>query len=468
MRKTWLMAMLCVGVVGCHNHGLPNLDKFPDGGAGDMGADMSIDMSVDDMSIGDIGIPDDALKIVTFTMFAADFANAYCTHLMTCGRLDAAQFDLCVESYNFPKGWDIDSEIMKNRLQINELQCLAAVQASRCDHSDDSYWISRCQSFYNIPHQSNGAPCLGNEECMSGYCQHALTDAGTSQQNPGCPGMCAQPDPAGTPCIIPDKCGPNAYCDTTTTHQCQRLPAVDQTCDPGIGCQIGLLCPRFAAAPRCQVPATQTSVGGACEPIQGAVTDMPSCSASMYCQLQYDSPTPPAKPNVIGATCQPKIAKNMACDPDPSRPNVGIYSFTQNQCEDGTLCYSTNGASPTCQSYGGSNDACEPGTCKAGLYCDLPNAAPSGTCRPLIADGQGCAPATYSCASTQALSYQESCIAANPDAGTNTTCGAPKGFGKSCIPGYEDTLCAPASNAAGSAYCAPTTGGKGVCAPKCQ
>lgn len=456
MRTTSLAALLCVGVVGCHHHGLP---------PGDAGVDMAIDMAVEDQGISDMTSGDGSAKIVTYRMFAADYAQAYCAHLMTCGRVDAAQLALCVENYTFPKGWDIDSEILKNRLEINELQCLEALSSSRCDGSDNHAWQTRCLRYFNIPHQGNGAACLGDEECMSGYCKHSLTDAGTAEQNPGCPGTCAQPDPVGAACISNKQCGPNAHCDETS-HQCKAFPGLGEACDRAIGCQPGLLCPLYGATPKCEAPTTQTKVGGPCDPLQGIFTDMPSCAAGMYCQLQYDTSMPPQN---IGATCQPKFAKNDSCESaDPSKSYVGVYGFTQNQCEDGTRCYSTNGSAPTCQPYGSANDACKPGTCKEGLYCDQPSGGSSGTCKPLIADGEACSPTSNACASYRAVSFQQTCLVADPDAGTNTTCGTPKWFGDSCLPAYESALCAPASGVPGSAYCSPTTGGKGVCAPKCQ
>lgn len=459
MRKTWLAVMLCAGVAGCHHHGLP-----PDE---DGGVDMATDMSAgEDMSIGDMGITDGSTKIVTFKMFSADYANAYCTHLMKCNRLDASEYALCVEVHELIKGWDIDSEIMKGRLEINELQCLDALSTARCDDSDSGYWTSRCNAYYNIPHQGNGAACLGDEECMSAYCQHAKTDGGTTRQFTGCPGTCAQPTAAGQPCIVDNECGPGGFCDTTS-NTCQTPPGLGQTCDPaGLGCKSGLVCPMYDAAPKCKTAATQTTTGGACDPHQGIYTDMPSCAAGMYCQLQWTDPTPPATdPTNTGATCQPKLAKNMPCSgPAPNKP---LVDYSQNQCEDGTLCYSTNGAPPTCQAYGSNNDACEPGTCKEGLYCDIPGGGASGTCKPFLADGQACDPNLfYLCASASPV-VSDTCIVDNPDAGTYTTCGAPKSFGDSCIPGFEDSLCAPAS-VKGSSTCVPTTGGKGVCAPKCQ
>ncbi|HWE29779.1 MAG TPA: hypothetical protein VHB97_17335, partial [Polyangia bacterium] len=127
MRSKLLLSLFAVGVVGCgdHNPGPP-------------GQDLSVEM---DMSGAvDMSIPDDAKTIVTFTMFAQDYAQALCAHLMTCGQLDSAQLSACLENNLLHTGWDQDVEIMKGRVQINELQCLAALNIARCDSSDVGAW----------------------------------------------------------------------------------------------------------------------------------------------------------------------------------------------------------------------------------------------------------------------------------------------------------------------------------------
>src|SRR6267142_1342600 len=118
MRNTY-WALLVVGMVGC-GHGIP-------GPGDDMGTDMSVR---DDVSWGDMLIPDDAQKLVTFTQFALDFAKELCAHYTKCGMLDAAQTDACVESNLKHLGWDEDVEIMKGRVSVNELQHLPAPAAS--------------------------------------------------------------------------------------------------------------------------------------------------------------------------------------------------------------------------------------------------------------------------------------------------------------------------------------------------
>lgn len=459
MRNILMAASISLVVAGCGHHGIP--------GGNDLATNE--DMSVgDDLSIADMTIPEDAKTLVSFTQFAMDYANAWCTHLMNCQRLDNAQFALCVENNTILRGWDEDTEIMKGRVQVNELQCLDAIKTARCDDSDSGYVTARCLSFFDVPHQANGDVCVADDECMSAFCQHNHTDAGGSAVQPaGCPGTCQPPKAPTSPCFGADstECGPNGFCDApddNTAGTCQLFADVNQDCST-VSCKNGLMCPVFGATPTCQMPATQTALGGACDPYQGAYTDMPSCAPGMYCQLQYD-----AGMNAIGGKCATLLAKDAACNLN----DVGSYFFVDNDCIDGTVCTPTADGTTagTCKTYGAANAQCwlygsDPlvSTCKAGLYCQA-NAAGShvGTCKPLLSDGSLCSD-TRLCASI--VAGQSVCIVDNPDAGAIATCNRGKSFGATCIPGFEDSLCA-GSSGANTTYCAPT-GSSGTCAPKC-
>jgi hypothetical protein len=430
------------------------------GGCGDDGLPPPhYDMAISDMSAvppGDMAIPDDARKFVTFAMFALDYAQALCAHYMTCGILDAAQLSACIER-NIPhSGWDQDIEIMKGRLEINELQCINAVNAARCDNSDENGWLTRCHQFLYTPHQADGATCLSFDECTSGHCQHAGSDGGTGDQPTGCPGTCAPPKNLGDPCRLAQDCGDTAYCPVVATPVCTKRAALGEDCT-ATPCQYGLLCPSFGTK-TCQTPTMQTAVGGACDPIQGATTPMPACAAGMYCQLQYNGTT------AIGGKCQMKIGSGMTCDPN----NEGFYGTSglkaDNQCTDGTYCFQLVGqAGATCQGLGSANASCHRflpnvDTCKVGFSCDNTD----GKCVAWFSDGLTCDVSAH-CPSI--LPGQSTCIADNADAGTNTTCQQSKNFAAPCAPGFEDSLCAPSDNA-NTSYCAPA-GSSGVCQPKC-
>ncbi|HEY2749085.1 MAG TPA: hypothetical protein VGL86_30905 [Polyangia bacterium] len=466
MRSTLLLSLLVIGA-GCGDHGLPP------GGEEDMAVN-------EDMSIGDMGIPNDAEKIVTFTMFAADYAQALCNHYMACGELDAAQMPACIERNLRHTGWDQDVEIEKGRMEINELQCLSAIDNARCDFSDVAQWSSLCLQFLYKAKLANGAACIAGVECTSGFCQHAGSDAGTSVQVTGCQGTCADPNPAGAACRLDTDCTPDSFCDSGT-QQCTKLGALNAACvnfignGSGTGCQFGLNCPTFPStmSPTCSVAATQTALHGACDPAQGATTPQPPCGVGMYCQLQYTATTTACTPAggecvslfgycdtgsgfcqaPSGGSCEAKIAATADCDPN----NDAFTSFINSQCVDGTLCEQLTGQTKTtCQKFSSANDNCNgDGSCKVGLYCK------SGKCAPWFSDGQACDTNDHCPSETQ----QAVCIADNADAGAATTCEVTKNVGGACAPAFEDSLCEPA-DLPGSSYCAPS-GSSGTCAPKC-
>lgn len=484
MRIGLLVPVLVFGIgaaaVGCgDDSGLPpSQNNDMSAGAQDMAVEL------------DMSIPDDAKRIVTFTMFAADFAQALCTHYMKCGQLDSAQMLQCIERYTRHTGWDQDVEIMKGRMEINELQCLAAVDASRCDSSDISEWSSRCLRFLYTGHQPIGAACIAAAECTSGYCQHAGSDAGIVEQVTGCPGMCATPKSPGSSCRLTTDCASGSACNFST-GQCYQLGAAGDPCPnalgkgSGSGCSFGLYCPLFPTVmpPTCQTAVMHTSVGDPCDPLQGAAAPMPECATGMYCQLQYTQTTtactgvpsdcgtvPYGYCNVTagfcmapsGGKCEPKLAAAAVCDPH----NDSFTSFANDQCADGTLCQPVSGQpKSTCQPYGGANADCTRDTsCKIGFYCK------AGKCTPWFSDGQVCDTSPHCPSSVQYP--QQVCIADNADAGSVTTCEVAKNFGATCTPGFEDALCEPSDLPAflgkpSSTYCAPTGTGGGTCTPRC-
>jgi hypothetical protein len=471
MRSTLLLCLSSVLVVGCGDHNLPP------------GQDMA---APEDLSgvVQDMPPADDQRQFVSFTMFAQHLAETLCAHALACGQLDAAQMSACIERNLRGTGWDQDVEIMKGRMEINELQCLDAIKNSRCDLSDVGYWSTRCNQFLYLPHQASGSACLSNDECTTGFCQHGGSDGGMAEQVTGCPGTCAAPKGTGVTCRQTSDCASDSYCDRFGTQTCLKSAALNEDCTAK-PCQFGLACPTFPATlpKRCVLPATQTTLHGACDPFQGASTPTPACGAGMYCQLQYttgaactgatgDCASPPGSycdttagmcQNPSGGKCESKIASGANCDPN----NTGSYTFVDNQCIDGTTCYKLAAqASPRCQTQGSLSGACVKlggsiDTCKVGLYCNAAPAATEGTCVTWFADGQTCDTSSH-CPSSSA---QNVCIVDNPDAGANTTCEVTRSFGKACTPGFEDSLCAQ-SDLPGSTYCAPT-GSSGVCAPKC-
>jgi hypothetical protein len=479
MRSTLFVSLIAAAVLGCGDHGLP--------GGDDMGEDMGMP---DDLS----GVVfDDQRHIVTFSEFAMDYATAVCAHYMTCGQLDAAQMNACIERNLRHSGWDQDVEISKGRMEINELQCLDAISKARCDNSDTVTWGGKCLQFLYIAHQANGAACLADVECTSGFCQRGGSDAGIPEQVTGCPGTCANPKAQNAPCRLATDCASDSACVPVsgTASQCMKLAALNEACrsnpaspsfDPSkLPCQFGLNCPTFPTAmpATCVVPSTQTALHGACDPFQGAVAPAAACGTGMYCQVQYTAgaactgqPTDCQTVfgsycdtgagtcmNPSGGKCETKLASGAVCDPH----NEGAFTFVDNQCADGSSCYQAGAqAMPTCQAFGAANADCNTiggtgSTCKVGFNCT------AGKCALWSSDGQTCS------GNAQCPSFlppgQDVCIADNADAGTAHTCQAAKNFGATCLPGFEDSLCAPSDNV-GSTHCAPT-GSSGTCVPNC-
>jgi hypothetical protein len=275
----------------------------------------------------------------------------------------------------------------------------------------------------------------------------------------------------------------STYCDVSNTHTCVNLGALNDACTNVLGagsgppCQFGLFCPTYSTgAPTCVMPKLQTAVHGACDPLQGAASATPACGTGLYCQVQYSNGatctgaandcTPPSSPfgsfcdvaNGVckvpsGGQCEMKLAAGTDCDLN----NESFFSSIDSQCADGTTCVQMQGQTKTsCQallSAGG--DCARDAQCKTGLGCV------GGKCTAWASDGMTCGmPAT------DKLCASRACIPANADAGGVATCEAIRSFGQSCVPTFEDGLCA-AADLPGTSSCVANGSGSGTCAPKC-
>jgi hypothetical protein len=469
MRSIYVFAALsCLAAVGCGDD-----DGLPPGGKDlSVGADLAV--SGDLSTSADLSAGVDMSSGITWAKFSLDFAQARCARLMSCGQLDAAQLDVCITQNLQLTGWDIDTEIAKGRLLLNETQCIAALAASRCDGSDSGLWQERCTTLLDVPQQAIGAVCLSGVECTSTFCAHSVNGAGTAPQPDGCPGLCTAIKPVGAPCQTDEQCGPDSFCDNDNSNNnvitntcvaylgvgddCGAIENPKQTCHPGT-----TYCPVFGT-PNCIVPPPSAALGGACDPSQG-FSNVPPCVAGLFCQVNATRD---------GATCQPKIAAGASCNGGDTISSQGL-ELIDNQCVDGTGCFSLDNdpldTAGTCIPYGGSGDTCKQisntiSSCKIGFLCETSGAGVLvGTCVPLLANGAQCS-LSASCASSTGI-LQNTCIADNGDAGGVLTCQAAKGFGDSCLPDFQGALCWPAADV-GTSYCAPTSNGNGVCAPLCN
>ena len=116
MRSTLLLSLLTLALAGCGDHGLPPSE------------DMSRPRRPRPAQM-DMAIPDDAQDAGdVHDVRAGSTPQTLCAHYVACGQLDAAQMSACIERNLRHTGWDQDVEIMKGRMEINELQCLDAHQ----------------------------------------------------------------------------------------------------------------------------------------------------------------------------------------------------------------------------------------------------------------------------------------------------------------------------------------------------
>ena len=477
MRSIYVLAALsCFTVVACGD------DTTSHGGKDlAVGADMAVarDLAVppDDLSAGV-----DMSTGVTWAKFSLDFAHARCAQLMSCGQLDAAQLDTCIAQNLQLTGWDIDTEIAKGRLLLNETQCIAAVSAARCDGSDSAgQWSQRCSTLLYVPQQNNGAVCLSGVECTSDYCAHAANTAGTAPQPTGCPGVCAAIKAAGVACQTDDQCGPDSFCDNdnggdnTNTcvaylgvgDACGAITNPKQTCHPGTS-----YCPSSAPIPCARRRRRPGAQGDACDPSQ-AFSNVPPCQVGLFCQLNAARD---------GASCQPKIAAGRPATAATTSRAPVLQESRQSvrgrhrllQLRRGRQRYRRNlrGLWRARRPLQGDCFAQTNSSCKIGFACVTPGTSQVGTCQPLVPTGDACVSGGLACAQATPVLSGGVCIADNGDAGGATTCQTPKGFGDSCLPDFQDDLCWPSADPTAAypttSYCAPTSNGNGVCAPRCN
>jgi hypothetical protein len=439
-----VIGALCSIVSGCDGC---------DGGGGHP-RDGGIDMAVPT----DLAVPpgDGSVRKVSYSEFSAHYADALCKRQLACGLIDQASMAVCLERNTKKIGWDVDTDILKGRLEINEAACIDAVENIRCDQSNGIAVAVICERSLFIPHLNKGDVCLGDVECINGYCAHEGSDAGAAPQPSGCPGRCADFKAATEECFPGSTaCGPDGDCSSFNpgvAGTCIKFFQIGATCDPfAAECDSRTsYCPFFGTEHKCTAPAMHAE-GESCDINQNTMA-VPPCAVGQYCKLAADGNS---------ATCQKQIS-------DGTTECVG--DFYNPDCADGKLCYSLSASvANTCQKRGSNNEPCvafsgTTSSCQLGYYCDGAAPGTPGTCKPLIADGQPCTQ-SYTCASTH-QQRDNTCVVANSDAGTQTTCQPSKGFGESCVPGYEDSVCFPADTS-GTAYCAPAANGGGVCQPKC-
>jgi hypothetical protein len=456
-----VLAFACSSI-GCGNNPLPPGGDLGQGndlsaGSGDMSA--NLDMATD--MVGQV--------LVSYSQYAMDYANTFCAREQQCGKLgnDAASLANCVQRNILALGVDLDTEIAKGRLKLNELQCLQGVSNARCDGSDFGFVRERCGAFLFAGQQNVNDACIDDRECINSQCAHTPVDpdggtAATPLPPSGCPGTCQPFLSTGATCTRDSQCNSAvAYCPRNS-HMCTPKFQLGNPCQRVLKpCASGLFCSSFTAV--CQTPVSQMSLGGACDPDQATQTAVPPCAPGLYCQLQYTSGV------ASGGTCQKKLGAGVTCH----STDVTGFTFEDNPCDDGYYCYQTAGVDgsgqESCQLPLAAGSSCDPNAngflsfCFDGHAC----AGATPTCQLLSPNGTTCP----SLSRGSQVCGSGVCGAANPDAGVTGQCSAIKGFGASCVPGLDDNICVPAEfdtsvPPKSQSHCAPSGNG-GTCAPKC-
>jgi hypothetical protein len=424
-------------VLGCGN-GSQN-----EGGVVDMaGADLTgaSDLSVGDLTPVDLAIQD-GINNVMYATVAEHVAEAICDRMIACGKLATANRPACVEQFKAPAGYDVDGEFAKGHIGFNEMQCRIAAGNSRCDGEDAySVFTQACSLGLFEPKQPNATPCLADQECLQGYCQHIKTDAGV--QPTGCSGTCTAFKPTDGVCTDDNQCNVLiAFCNITagTTGACKPLP-VSTACSLSVPCAVGYVCKDsyFDQAGSdgtgngvgtCNLPTAGAASGQPCEPQQGIYTNVPPCAvATDYCAVLPGTGANAGKVAGFKAAtvCKAKGAAGAACDPTTA-------PITDNACVDGYSCTSVDPANSTdtttkCRARAAVDQFCvNTNDCQSQLFCDA--SVTPHKCKAKVADGQLCNTATNVPPCVSANCH------ANPDAGTvggPGTCLPQLGFGAAC------------------------------------
>jgi hypothetical protein len=419
------------------------------------------DLSVSVDMVPDLRLPSDAMRIVNNEMYLENLANAVCSNMVTCGRLDNSQFQVCkdVTKAGAAAFFDIDSEIAKSRMQINDILCITARQNARCDGTDVGQITANgpCGNagFY-VPLVANGNDCLASVECKSGYCSHS-SDGGTVQE--GCSaGKChaflATCDYNRFQAFSPECDQTTQYCATDGT--CKTAQTAGQTCDVNTPCRTDLYCKGAfygATSGTCTAATKSGALNDRCDSGQ-YVTVFPPCLDGLYCKNTFDGGT-------IGpGVCATKLTNGAPCN---IAEVTGTFGQVGNPCADGLECHQIPGdTEPKCHPLGSATAACNASDshCKFGLNCitGTCQAAPKPSPAPLLGDScllDSSNPCAGAVSGTITGRFNANCLPV-PDAGAGGTgrCVLNVGWGQTCVPGYDVASAACASWASGDNPCA--------------
>jgi hypothetical protein len=260
-------------------------------------------------------------------------------YFQTCGTIgsdlsDEGRFDQsCLFDLNAPGAGATKLEQCAGSFDSAKATC-GAVDESACAQPTGSL--------------ASGSPCGEGMQCQSGFCKTANPYA------PGC-GVCADRIPVGQKCTVADLCVDGSWCvwGSNNSGTCTTVTKGDvgAPCSGGAStCKDGLTCD--FATNTCVAPQAE---GGSC-------TTRPDCHAPLAC--------------ISGKCAQAKTA-GQACLADQCAPGLGCDLQSQ-------TCKARVAVDP--------GKACdnEVNYCRLGFCQSSSGSGTTGTCSPIIADGQPC------------------------------------------------------------------------------
>ena len=373
---------------------------------------------------------------------------------------------------------------MKGRMEINELQCLDAINNARCDNSDTVAWGGKCLQFLYIAHQADGAACLADVECTSGYLPARRQRRRHPRAGDRLPGTCANPKATGAPAASTATARrTRRAADLGDGVACTKLAALNEACrsnpsrpssDPTkLRCQFGLVLPDVpgggagdlrgavdadGARRRLRpVPGRRRADGGVrhrhvlpgavhgrrC--VHRAADRLPDVIGVVLRHRRrhlHDPSAASARRSCVGRRLRPEQRGRLQLRRQPVRRRHATATSSARR----RARPARRSARPTATAMrlGGTIS-----TCKVGFYCDAGDAQVRG----LAGDGDGVRRQLRSCAVVPRRA--RTCASpTTPTPAPAPTCQAAKNFGAACDPGFEDSLCAAVGHTSARRSCA--------------
>ena len=233
-----------------------------------------------------------------------------------------------------------------------EETCATALPSASCVELLDDQPITQCIA--PLGAATDGALCVANGQCMSGYCNlGAHTVCGT----------CGAPGNAGDSCDAAT-CARGLIC-FGATPVCVMPGAMSAACDAKDPCQADLVCVG-ANAKMMKMGTCQTAVAAAGMPCDPLSQTAPACARGR------------------GLTCDPTAKTCVAINYAAAGAACGTVAGLFVGCNAGGGCYPVGGTTQTCAAAAADGAACDtvagPG-CLTPAKCVTTGSATAGTCQ---------------------------------------------------------------------------------------